>query len=40
MSEIRGPALAFIFALGVIAAAALLDNRCEPLFALMVGGCR
>jgi hypothetical protein len=40
MSEIRGPALAFLTALGAIALASLLDNRCEPLFALMVGGCR
>ena len=40
MSAIKGPAIAFAFALAVIVAAMAIDNRCEPLFALMVGGCR
>ena len=40
MIEIRGPVIAFAFTLAVIALAMALENRCEPIFALMVGGCR
>jgi hypothetical protein len=40
MSDIKGPLIMFAFALAVILAAGLIDNRCEPIFSLMVGGCR
>lgn len=32
--------LAFAFAISVCIVALLVDNRCEPILAAMVGGCR
>lgn len=38
--DLWGPLVLFGCAVLICTAALLIDNRCEPLFAAMVGGCR